>query len=157
MNCATSEFQGWFNSLAPHESKMALVFLPLRCKHIIKQTNKSKIPWGSESLSNLFLDFEACMEYGAHCSVSKSDPLPWKVFGLREDSSLRYLSVCTGFFVHSRHSASADLILGLKMKLKWSYLGLFGFVLSLAFSCVKFNWIWTRLHCSGSGQCPEPR
>lgn len=51
----------------------------------------------------------------------------------REGGPRGRLFVCAPFFPHSRHSsARADLILGLKMTLARSSLGLFGFALSLS-------------------------
>lgn len=83
------------------------------------------------SLNNSFHVLKACVEHRAHCSVSKTSALPWKVFGLREDSTLSYLFISAPFFVPSKQSAFADLILNLKIKLTQSSLRLFDFALSL--------------------------
>ena len=66
------------------------------------------------------------MEHSARCSKSALEGLWFK----RRQPSQISVYLCN-FFVHSRHSASVDLILGLKMKLKPSSLGLFGFALTL--------------------------
>lgn len=73
----------------------------------IHHKNKNRNKNFRLNLNNLFQDPKADVECGTHCSVFKSNALPWKVvFGLREDSPLSCLFICVPSFVHSRHSVS---------------------------------------------------
>lgn len=80
------------------------------------------------------------MEHSTRCSVSKSVlEGVWVKRRQPFQISVYLYRIFTSLYIVGSQSASVDLILGLKMKLKRSSLRLFSFALSLAFPCDKFN------------------
>lgn len=95
------------------EAKWLSLLPPLRFKYNTKTKTKTL---GSGSLNKLFQDLDACTEQGAHCS--KASALSLNVLGLQKAFLDIFFFVHTSLYIVGIPSASVDLILGLKTKLK---------------------------------------